>query len=92
MSEIAEEDVVRTFFRERKLNGDFISKITDFFWQKEAIKFVNVEPALADGTPQQPEQVEKNPLFTSYIIVTMLIYIYIYILILYHLVFCLSFN
>ncbi|XP_050375919.1 uncharacterized protein LOC126793441 [Argentina anserina] len=35
LSEVANEDVLQTFFKERRLNGDFVSRLSDVFWQKE---------------------------------------------------------
>ncbi|PON65397.1 NF-kappa-B inhibitor-like protein [Parasponia andersonii] len=61
VSEIGEEeeDVLKTFLKERQLNGDLISKVSDMFWQKEAIKFLDSKDALSD-TPQQPDQVMES--------------------------------
>ncbi|KAL5579764.1 hypothetical protein UlMin_012206 [Ulmus minor] len=60
VSEIAEDDVLETFLRERQLNGDFISKVSDMFWQREVMKVVESEAVLA-GSPQQAEQIlERN--------------------------------
>lgn len=56
VGEISEEDVLQTFLRERQLNGDFISKVSDMFWQREAMKFVDAEAALSD-TSRQADQV-----------------------------------
>lgn len=47
---------MQTFLRERQLNGDFISKVSDMFWQREAMKFVDAEALLSDA-PQQAELV-----------------------------------
>ena len=63
MSGIAEEDVLQTFLRERQLNGDFISKVSDMLWQDEATKLLGVAESAAladDETSQQPNQVTIN--------------------------------
>ena len=57
MDELAGEDVLRMFFKERELNGDFISKASDMLWQREVMKFVDAEAGALPDTPQQPEGV-----------------------------------
>ncbi|XP_009377812.2 uncharacterized protein LOC103966380 [Pyrus x bretschneideri] len=63
VSEVAEEDVLQTFFKERQLNGDLVSKVSDVFWKRE---FANSVDADADDgaefgdTPQLAEQVTEN--------------------------------
>lgn len=57
VGELAGEDVLRMFFKERELNGDFISKASDMLWQREVMKFVNAEAGTPPDTPQQPEGV-----------------------------------
>ncbi|GMN61118.1 hypothetical protein TIFTF001_030209 [Ficus carica] len=59
VSEVSEEDVLQTFLRERQLNGDFISKVSDMFWLREAMKFVDAEASLSDA-PQQVELVTES--------------------------------
>ena len=41
MSEVAEEDILQMFFKDRELNGDFVSKASDMFWLTGASKFVD---------------------------------------------------
>ncbi|KDO36001.1 hypothetical protein CISIN_1g033557mg [Citrus sinensis] len=41
VSEVAEEDILQMFFKDRELNGDFISKASDMFWLKGASKFAD---------------------------------------------------
>ncbi|XP_062082533.1 uncharacterized protein LOC133788903 [Humulus lupulus] len=63
VSGIAEEDVLQTFLRERQLNGDFISKVSDMLWQDEATKLLGVAESAAladDDTSQQPNQVTES--------------------------------
>ncbi|KAI5322949.1 hypothetical protein L3X38_032021 [Prunus dulcis] len=62
VSELAEEDILQAFFKERQLNGDLVSKISDVLWQKEFTKSVvdaDDVGRFAD-TPQQAEQVAEN--------------------------------
>ncbi|ONI01372.1 hypothetical protein PRUPE_6G135900 [Prunus persica] len=62
VSELAEEDILQAFFKERQLNGDLVSKVSDVFWQKEFTKSVvdaDDVGRFAD-TPQQAEQVAEN--------------------------------
>ncbi|XP_062016580.1 uncharacterized protein LOC133733000 [Rosa rugosa] len=55
VSELAEEDVLLTFFKERQLNGDFISRLSDVFWQREFTNFVDGDGVgdIDDTTTQQ---------------------------------------
>lgn len=59
MSGVAEEDVLQMFFKERKLSGDFISKASDIFWQREVQQFVDADAGEPADTPQQAEQVHQ---------------------------------
>ncbi|XP_038895660.1 uncharacterized protein LOC120083843 isoform X2 [Benincasa hispida] len=58
VSEIAEEDVLRAFFEERKLNSDFISKTSDMLWQRAVLKFEDVTDDRFTDTSQGP--VDEN--------------------------------
>ncbi|EXB91238.1 hypothetical protein L484_016308 [Morus notabilis] len=60
VGEISEEDVLQTFLTERQLNGDFISKVSDMFWQREAMKFVDAEAALSDTSRQADQVIESD--------------------------------
>ncbi|KAM5585161.1 hypothetical protein ABKV19_004521 [Rosa sericea] len=55
VSELAEEDVLQTFFKERQLNGDFVSRLSDVFWQREFTNFVDGDGVgdIDDTTTQQ---------------------------------------
>lgn len=57
VSEVAEEDVLVTFFKERDLNGDFISKASDVLWKRDIVKFVDEEGERHIDVPQQSEEV-----------------------------------
>lgn len=51
VNELAEDDVLYTFVKERELNGDFIAKVSDRLWLREVINFVDKNPnKLADNT------------------------------------------
>ena len=65
MSEIVEEDVLETFLRERQMSGDFISRVSDMLWQREAVKFVGSEASFGD-TFQQPVKVIYSMPFYLY--------------------------
>ncbi|PRQ32338.1 hypothetical protein RchiOBHm_Chr5g0045261 [Rosa chinensis] len=58
VSELAEEDVLQTFFKERQLNGDFISRLSDVFWQREFTNFVDGDGVgdIDNTTTQQQAQ------------------------------------
>ncbi|GAY68500.1 hypothetical protein CUMW_264590 [Citrus unshiu] len=43
VSEVAEEDVLQMFFKDRELNVDFISRTSDMFWLMGALKFVDFD-------------------------------------------------
>lgn len=69
MSELAEEDVLQTFFKERQLNGDFVSRLSDVFWRREFTKFVDADEVgqIDDTTSQQAEeQVHGLQLFLAF--------------------------
>ncbi|KAM5585156.1 hypothetical protein ABKV19_004516 [Rosa sericea] len=55
VSELAEEDVLQTFFKERQLNGDFVSRLSDVFWQREFTNLVDGDDVgdIDDTTTQQ---------------------------------------
>ncbi|XP_031400346.1 uncharacterized protein LOC116210578 isoform X2 [Punica granatum] len=60
-SELLEEEVLRTFLKDRKLTGDFISKASDIIWQRDALKLIN-DDALDphDDFQQQNLSLENN--------------------------------
>lgn len=60
LSELAEDDVLRVFLRERQLNGDFISKACDKFWQRGVAEFVDVDDDKLSDIPQGSEQVMES--------------------------------
>ncbi|KAJ6897203.1 hypothetical protein NC651_023159 [Populus alba x Populus x berolinensis] len=60
LSELAEDDVLRVFLRERQLNGDFISKACDKFWQRGVAEFVDIDDDKLSDTPQGSEQVMES--------------------------------
>jgi len=58
VSESIEEDVLQMFFKDREVNGDFISKASDMLWQREVLKVVDGDAGEPADTSQQAEQVE----------------------------------
>lgn len=58
VGELAGDDVLQMFFKERELNGDFISKASDMLWQRKVMKFVDAEAGTPSDTHQQPEGVQ----------------------------------
>ncbi|KAJ4724929.1 NF-kappa-B inhibitor-like protein [Melia azedarach] len=61
VGKLAEEDVFQIFFKDRELNGDFISKASDMFWQRGVGKFVDADGAkLAADTSEQIDQVIES--------------------------------
>ncbi|XWS71442.1 hypothetical protein CRYUN_Cryun03dG0138300 [Craigia yunnanensis] len=52
-----EEDVLEMFFKDREVNGDFISKASDMLWQREVLKDVDTDAREPADTTQQAEQV-----------------------------------
>lgn len=52
-SEITDEDVHQAFLKERKLNGDFISKTSDMLWQRDVLKFEDArDSSFADASQE----------------------------------------
>ncbi|XP_022729598.1 uncharacterized protein LOC111284841 isoform X3 [Durio zibethinus] len=45
------------FFKDREINGDFISKASDMLWQREVAKVVDADASEPADTTQQAEQV-----------------------------------
>ncbi|TQE11452.1 hypothetical protein C1H46_003015 [Malus baccata] len=61
VSEVAEEDVLQTFFKERQLNGDLVSKVSDVFWKREFANSIDADDGAEFGdTPQLAEQALQN--------------------------------
>lgn len=56
-SESVEEDVLQMFFKDREVNGDFISKASDMLWQREVLKVVDPDAGQSADIGQQAEQV-----------------------------------
>ncbi|KAK7404855.1 hypothetical protein VNO78_05865 [Psophocarpus tetragonolobus] len=57
-----DEDVLQTFFKERELNGDFISRAADLLWRRNFRNSGDHDISdLTNNTSQQPEQnIETN--------------------------------
>uniref|UniRef100_A0A2P2L142 Uncharacterized protein MANES_04G001400 n=1 Tax=Rhizophora mucronata TaxID=61149 RepID=A0A2P2L142_RHIMU len=55
--QLVEEDVFQMFLRERKLNGDFVSKVSDVLWHREILNFVDDDASKLAENPQEAEQV-----------------------------------
>ncbi|KAH9659682.1 hypothetical protein KPL70_023952 [Citrus sinensis] len=67
VSEVAEEDVLQMFFKDRELNGDFISKTSDMFWLMGALKFVDFDAdagKFADNS-EQAHQLKRELMLLS---------------------------
>ncbi|XP_030457102.1 uncharacterized protein LOC115677988 [Syzygium oleosum] len=60
VGELVEDEVRKTFLKERQLSGDFISKASDLLWQREALKLVEPDVGRLPGSPQEPDQVDEN--------------------------------
>lgn len=60
-SERVEEDVLREFFRDRLLNGDFITKYSDIIFQKGVMGFIDDVPADLDEISKATEEVLLVP-------------------------------
>ncbi|XP_039129604.1 uncharacterized protein LOC120265718 isoform X1 [Dioscorea cayenensis subsp. rotundata] len=56
-SEVFGEDVMRMFAKERQLNGDFVSKVSDMLWWKEMLKFEASETINVEGDKEQNDSV-----------------------------------
>ncbi|XP_021887480.1 uncharacterized protein LOC110806830 isoform X5 [Carica papaya] len=64
-SELVEDDVLLMFFKDRELNGDFISKASDRFWQGGIAKFVDVNDSKILDAPQQDELLKREMMLLS---------------------------
>ncbi|CDP06882.1 unnamed protein product [Coffea canephora] len=62
VSEFAGDEVLEAFIKEREVTGDFIAKVSDRIWLKEAIDSLNtnsqktIAADFSDNTPQLSEQ------------------------------------
>ncbi|KAJ8472054.1 hypothetical protein OPV22_026397 [Ensete ventricosum] len=59
-SEIAGEDVLQMFLKDRQLNGDFISKVSDILWSKKNIEFAELETNTLKEDNQYHEEVVET--------------------------------
>ncbi|CAL9137031.1 unnamed protein product [Musa textilis] len=60
-SEVAGEDVLHMFLKDRQLNGDFISKVSDVLWSKKNIEFAELETnTLKEDNRYHEEVVETD--------------------------------
>ncbi|CAL9167350.1 unnamed protein product [Musa hybrid cultivar] len=59
-SDVAREDVLQMFLKDRQLNGDFISKVSDFLWSKENIEFAELETNTLKEDNQYHEEVVET--------------------------------
>ncbi|KAH7561269.1 hypothetical protein JRO89_XS10G0203500 [Xanthoceras sorbifolium] len=62
VGELAEDDVLQMFLKDREVNGDFISRASDLFWLREVVKFVDADSdaaTLADTSKQSDQDVES---------------------------------
>ena len=56
-----DEDVLQIFFKERELNGDFISRASDLLWRRDFRSSGDYDISeLTDNTSQQIEQVQQT--------------------------------
>ncbi|KAI3984211.1 hypothetical protein MKX01_011165 [Papaver californicum] len=42
-SSLPGEDALQMFLRDRQLNGDFVSKVSDIIWRRDELKFIDLE-------------------------------------------------
>ncbi|TYJ33174.1 hypothetical protein E1A91_A05G084800v1 [Gossypium mustelinum] len=57
VSESVEENVLEMFFKDREVNGDFVSKVSDMLWQREVLKVVDTDASEPADTAEQSQQV-----------------------------------
>ena len=56
-----DEDVLQIFFKERELNGDFISRASDLLWRRDFRSSGDYDISeLTNNTSQQTEQVQQT--------------------------------
>lgn len=61
VQERAGHDVFHIFLKERRLDGDIISKVSDMIWVKDYLNVIDSEVSMLGETPQQrPEVMESD--------------------------------
>ncbi|XP_058079264.1 uncharacterized protein LOC131227495 [Magnolia sinica] len=61
-SELAGDDIIQIFLRERQFNGDFISKVSDALWRRDGLNFVDAQANVVDEITQPFEDSDnENP-------------------------------
>ncbi|KAI4334205.1 hypothetical protein L6164_018923 [Bauhinia variegata] len=56
----ADKDILQIFFKERELNGDFISRASDLLWQRKFRYSVDSDIGVRTNTSQPTEQITEN--------------------------------
>lgn len=57
VQERAGHDVFQMFLKERRLDGDIISKVSDMIWVKDYLNVIDSEVSVLGETPQQRPEV-----------------------------------
>ncbi|XP_057956569.1 uncharacterized protein LOC131149819 isoform X2 [Malania oleifera] len=60
VTEPAGEEILLSFFKERELNGDFISKALDILWRREVMESIDVDADMSVDAPQRTEEVVER--------------------------------
>lgn len=64
------EDVMRTFLKDRQLNGDFISKVSDMLWQRDNLTHEDSEISTVHENSQQNDEMLENESWSGYLKLT----------------------
>ncbi|XP_026664763.1 uncharacterized protein LOC103718349 isoform X2 [Phoenix dactylifera] len=64
------DDVMRIFLKDRQLNGDFISKVSDMLWQRDNLMHEDSEISLVHENSQQHDEMLENESRSGYLKLT----------------------
>lgn len=56
-NEVADEEIMQIFLKERQTNGDFVSKVYDILWRKDELKFVDPKVNIGEEEIKQIDMV-----------------------------------
>ena len=58
------DDVMQIFLKDRQLNGDFISKVSDRLWQRDNLIHEDSEISIVHENSQQHDEIQYLPKFS----------------------------
>ncbi|KAF9591836.1 hypothetical protein IFM89_008486 [Coptis chinensis] len=60
VKELAGDDLLQEFLKERQLTGDLVSKASDILWMKDYLNVIDFEASILGETPQELQEVMEN--------------------------------